>query len=161
MRPGALPPGPMLCHVTANSGHMRWSPRNEVPDRILATLTDQLRLAVHVAGPVPLRNEWTFHATADGGALSADVLAPGGEAVACIAVGADASPETRAAWSAAIERCPWHIPPCDPADLAEPPEPPWVLGVMLPPLARHPMEVAWWLADVERFIGWAWIEARA
>ncbi len=121
MRPGALPSGPVLCHVTANSGHMRWSPRNEVPDRILATLTDQLRVAVHVAGPVPLRNGWTFHAAADGGALSADVLPPGGEAVACLAVGADASPEARAAWSAAVERCPWHIPPCDPADLAEPP----------------------------------------
>lgn len=161
MRPDAIPPsGPVLAHVTAQTGHVRFSPRSEVKPHVLAGLGDLLRVAVHTAGPVALRSPgdpWTFTATRTGSALSADVLAPDGRAVACLAVGSDRSPEARAAWWAVLERCPHFIGPNRPEDLAAPPEGRWVFAALLDPIRRHPAAVPL-VADFSRCLAWAFLD---
>lgn len=151
--------GPALEHVTANTGHVRTSPRSEVADEVLSHLRPLLALSAVTGARIGVRHPgdpWTWEATEAPGALAVKVLAPDGRPVARFAAGADAGGHARAAWDAVAAEGAKH-----PASLARPPAP-WLIVALLPALADWPGCVdparGEWLPDFQRCIAWAWLD---
>ncbi len=150
--------GPSLEHVTANTGHVRTSPRSEVADEVLSALRPLLAMSAVTGARFGVRHPrdpWTWTATERPGALSAEVLAPDGRPVARFAAGADGADHARAAWDDVAADGAKH-----PAGLARPPAP-WLIVALLPALADwsgradSPLE---WLSDFPRCAAWAWLD---
>ena len=95
--------GPALEHVTANTGHVRASPRVEVAPHVLRTLQPVVMVAAAFGGPVPLSgpgDSWTFEAHPEGrGALRLAVVSPDRLPVAVLGVGTDGGPDAAALWA--------------------------------------------------------------
>ena len=149
-------PGPTLEHVTANTGHVRTSPRAEVAPHVMQTLRPLvLAAAAFGAGPAPLsglRDPWTFEADPEGpGALRLAVVSPDRLPVAVLGVGTGDGADAAKLWAdVAALGAP------DPASLTRPPAP-WLLAAVMPEAARWP-ECFGWLTDASRCLAWAWIE---
>lgn len=156
-----------LQHITINTGHSRWSDREEVGDVPLAVVSGLLDQALAVAGPIPLApaalSHYTLKATVDGGALLATVSGPIGPhlpgaphrgstaPLATIAV-ARRNRQTRALWTMI-----WAS--HDPAVPPPPGSAPWIAVLLHPTLNLYP-DAQRWLGDFERCLAWAWIERR-
>lgn len=147
---------PTLEHVTANTAHVRTSPRVEVAPRVMRTLRPLVLYAAAHGGPVPLNGSgdpWTFEAEPQGpGALRLAVVSPDRLPVAVLGVGTGEGPDVAALWAdVAALGAP------DPAGLRRPPAP-WLLASIMPEAVRWP-DCLEWLTDASRCLAWAWIEA--
>lgn len=154
---------PTLLHVTAHDGHLRESRRSEVDDHVASRLRYLLALAcVSKAAPVGIGvSGWVMTARERPGSLSVRVFGPNGVAVAAFAAGAEhAAPKGRDdAWRHVVREAMWYLKGASPDQppLVTPPEPPWLIGALLPSILAHP-ECVGWLADLERCAAWAWLD---
>jgi len=141
--------------VTANTGHVRASPRVEVADEVLVSLRRLVAVAATTGAPIGVRHPgdtWTWTAAEAPGALAVAVIDPDGRPVARFAVGADGGDHARAAWDVvAADAAP------DPASLTRPPAP-WLIVALLPDLTRWDPARWRWLGDFERCVAWAWLD---
>ena len=152
--------GPALIHVAAHNGHVRESPRSEVEDRVASRLRVLLAAACVSDDPVNIGPRgWSIMAREEPGALSVRVIGPHGLLTAVFAVGADDEAASRTAWADVVGDSLWlaegvshAAPPLD-----APPDPPWLVGAVLPPILAYP-EAVGWLADLERCAAWAWLD---
>lgn len=154
---------PTLLHVTAHDGHTRLSLRSEVGDRVASELRFLLALACAL-GAAPLGigvSGWAMTARERPGSLSVRVHGPNGLAVASFAAGAehDAPRGRDDAWRRVVDEATWFLRGASPGapPLVEPPEPPWLIGALLPAILAYP-ESAGWLADFERCAAWVWLD---
>lgn len=153
-------PAPILIHVTAHTGHVRESRRSEVEDLVASRLRFLLAASCMSEDPVNVGvRGWSIVAQEEPGALSVRVLGPHGLVTSVFAVGADDEAASRTAWGDVVANSLWLIKGASPATppLDAPPDPPWLVGAMLPPILAHP-EAAGWLADLERCAAWAWLD---
>lgn len=144
-----------MLHYTINTGHTRESPRAEVGEDVLATLAHMLASGNHVMPGPP---GYSCRVTIDGGALLATVSH--GQRP-CISFGVatdDASADML--WSTLEKH--YHeitdMPGIRSADFAvvkRPASTPWCAAITI---MATPDE-AYWMADFERCLAWAWIEA--
>ncbi len=104
---------------------------------------------------------WAMTARERPGSLSVRVHGPNGLAVASFAAGAehDAPRGRDDAWRRVVDEATWFLRGASPGapPLVEPPEPPWLIGALLPAILAYP-ESAGWLADFERCAAWVWLD---
>lgn len=148
-RQAADPAG--LHHLTLDTGDLRWSPRSEVADEVVALVAAHIA-AARRRGPAPIPGQpgYTARARARGRVLGLTVRGPAGQPLIGMAVAPDRPQALAAPWAlpaALVAR----VPPLDPSDA------PVCLVWLLVGLATVP-EAAHWLGDYERCTAWAWIE---
>ena len=133
-----------LEHWTANTGHYRHSDRSEVVDQVTRAYGRLIAAAGAFATPAPLRgpdDPWRLEVLAHPHGprvLQARIVAPDGLPVAVLAVAEGGGAGPRRAWRETVATAPWFIDGCDPGDLRNPPDGPWVIAALLPALAVHP-----------------------
>ncbi len=163
LRPSDRVSVPTLLHVTAHDGHMRESLRSEVGEQVASELRFLLALACALdAAPVGIGvSGWVMTARERPGSLSVRVYGPNGLAVAAFAAGAEHhAPRGRDdAWRRVVGEATWLLRGASPdaPPLVEPPEPPWLIGALLPAVLAYPESVRW-LADFERCAAWVWLD---
>lgn len=147
----------IMIHLTLNSGHVRESPRSEVDDAVVATLTPFTAPGQRL---LPIPGDYVVRTDqAEGGGLLATVFAPG--ARPCITVGVAANDsEADVVWPH-LEQLYLRVtdlPGLRAADFEPPRRPvstPWVVAVVI---AAGPAE-AYWMGDFERCLAWAYLES--
>lgn len=152
-----------LRHVTANTGHVRRSPRSEVDPAVFRTVGPLLTHTDgrHQALPAPL-SAWRLSATSQDDALIATLwVRHSGSDVPALtfAVAGDAA-AAGLAWSALAD----HAAQMRVENRAERPATPWVVTVLLPTLGTLPEAMVRdgmaWAADFQRCVAWAWLLRR-
>ena len=139
---------------------MRESARSEVDDAVASRLRFILAVACMSHDPVELGiRGWSLAAREEPGCLSVRVFGPDGEAATTFAVGADNEAAGRTAWGQVVGEAMWYAQGVSPdtAPLNAPPHPPWLVASLLPAVLAHP-EAVGWLADLERWAAWAWLD---
>ncbi|HXH06134.1 MAG TPA: hypothetical protein VNI83_06040 [Vicinamibacterales bacterium] len=144
-------------HLTLNTGHVRWSPREEVSDEGRRIVARQLDAALRPPGSplveIPAMPGYQLTATAHDGALVARIVRDYLVILSVLVVPADGAPRGLA------ERWLWW-----PATLDVPEPGPWcivglhdVLGALVDAgrITRSELEA---LADYERVLAWTWLE---
>lgn len=136
-------------HITLDTGDNRRSPRDEVPDAVIATLKPHIDAALRGgSAPIPGSDD-TLKATATGAFLVATVLIEG----AAPAVTFGVAPRSRGAaklWEML------HLGHETETEIGQPPPAPWcAVRIEDTTLASAP-----WLADYERCIAWTWLAMR-
>jgi hypothetical protein len=145
-------------HITVNTGHVRWSPRDEVDRRLLSLLRDHLHAALHGRAPVPGFPAFATHATHEQNVLMATISRRRDEGwvpIVTLAV-VPASGDLQGIWTL-LRRGPSALPIAD----APPPDVsagPWCLVRLWDVVALLPREELEWLGDYERCLAWAWLE---
>lgn len=142
-----------LHHLTLDTGALRWSPRAEVADDVIAIA------AAHIAAarrrgpsPIPGQDGYDARAMASKGVLALTARHRGTPIMGLVVA------PTRAVAVAAE----WALDPAR-ADLVPsltPADAPVCLAWLLPGLIAVP-EAAHWLGDYERCVAWAWLRGRA
>lgn len=144
-----------LWHVTLTSGDVRWSPRTEVADTVIAEVAARIA-AARRRGPAPIPGQpgYTARARARDGVLGLTVRA-GGEPIVGMVVAPSLDAAREAEW--------WAMPPV--SDLR--PDPPPLPGPaavclawLLPAIVTLDREALGWLGDYERCVAWAWLRGR-
>jgi hypothetical protein len=141
-----------------NTGHERVSPRAEVSAEALAAVAPLLQPGRH---PIPGTAGYAVEAEhVGGGVLNAHVLAPDGRT--CVIFSALRSREAADAywphWERLYLSLTDDLPGLRAADFAAPRPPsavPWVSAITL---YATPDE-AYWIADFERCVAWAWLDS--
>lgn len=142
-----------LHHLTLDTGDLRWSPRSEVADDVIALM------AAHIAnarrrGPAPIPGQpgYTARARARGAVLGLTARGPSDQPLIGVVVAPGRQQALAATWAlpAALAA---RVPPL------APPDAPVCLAWLLPGLATAP-EAAHWLGDYERCVAWAWLRGR-
>ncbi len=152
-----------LLHVTAHDGHVHESLRSEVGDHVASELRFLLALACTLdAAPVGIGvSGWVMAARERPGSLSVRVYGPNGQAVAAFSAGAEHhAPQGRDdAWRRVVGEARWLLRGASPdaPPLVEPPDPPWLIGALLPAILAYPESVRW-LADFARCATWVWLD---
>ncbi len=131
-----------LNHLTLSTGHNRRSPRSEVADGVVPTVSDMIAKAL--AGQTEVVPGVWMRAMASDGALHATVYA-GADPLVSFAV-APTTRSSRSAWDGLGQ-----------AAKGEPPEAPWCGVTLHPEIVRHP-EHTMMLGDFERCVAWTWID---
>ena len=144
-----------MIHYTLNTGHSRNSPRSEVADEVILALAPLLRSGEH---DLPIEG-YRAIITIDGGGLLASVFNGPRPCITMAVAPDDAAAD--AVWGT-IEKLYLQIgdmPGFRTADFAAPQRPattPWCAAFTAVPTA----EEAYWIADFERCLAWAWIETK-
>ena len=138
---GRHPKPVRLQHWTPNIGQWCWSTRSDMFDHMARAYGRLIAVAGALATPAPLRDRddpWRLHVLSHPHGrrvLQARIVAPDGLPVA-------------------VAAAPWFIEGCDPGDFRNPPDGPWGISAWLSAL-----EAVEWLGDVERYIGWAFLDS--
>ncbi len=150
-----------MLHYTLNTGHTRQSPREEVADDAIAACRPLLTVSDHHVLP----GEFTAYRVGvriRGSALLATIREVTGRP--CVIIGV--APDIAAAdivWPTIEQEYLWiseSVPGIREADFAAPHRPlitPWCAAMTF---LATPSE-AYWMADFERVLAWAWIEETA
>ena len=151
-------------HLIANMGIWRWSNRSDVVHLETLTYGRLIAAAGALAIPAPLRNPddpWQLEVLSHPHGpcvLKARIVAPDGQPVAAVAVAEGGGAGQRRAWRETVAAAPWFYEGCDPDDFRNPPDDPWVITAWLSGLESH-REASEWLGDVERYIGWSFLDS--
>jgi len=136
---------PDLAHYTITTGHLRMSPRSEVPDDVIDVLRPLLVTGEHVMPHPP--GGYRLRVTVDGTALAATVLTASGVPLATTTVAPDAESLTHALRATG-------------AKPAKPISAPAALVDVYPTLSTD-HSASRWVGDFERCIAWSWNELLA
>lgn len=144
-------------HVTLDTGHVRWSPRDEVDSGLMRLLLDHIQNALHRRAPVPTTaGRYVAHATAHRDVLmltveDVEVPAPRPMPIVTLAV-VPVGVDVREIAALMMRGSP--VPPM-------PSDGPWCLVRLYPTIAlARPEDVAW-MGDYERCVAWAWLATPA
>ena len=155
----------VLGHWNANSGYYRESDGSGLTDGLTRAYGRLIAAAAAFATPAPLRgpdDPWRLEVLAHPHGprvLRARIVAPDEAPVAVLAVAAEGGGVgARHAWRETVEAVPWLHAGCAATPLREPPDGPWVIMVLLLPLAVHG-EAVEWLGDIEQCIAWAFLKS--
>jgi hypothetical protein len=143
-----------ILHITLDTGHTRRSPRAEVDDVAIAAVQDGLDRALAGGRPLIPGGDCTMTATAAGKCLIATAWSGGAAPLVTVGVAAHSRCGARL-WRALHEERGAAMPrlatagnPC--------PQEPWCAARLEIGLASEP-RAAYWLADWERVLAWAWL----
>lgn len=149
-----------LHHVTLTTGHARRSWRKEVSDAALAVCAELIEriTAGEAAQParIPGAGGYYLAGRAAGRCLVATVWS-GAPSVVIATIGVAAHSRCGVTLWRELHR--WGSAPVATDPEHCPPEP-WVAAALEAGIAEHP-EAARWLGDLERCLGWAWVERHA
>lgn len=143
-----------MLHYTLNTGHTRHSPSSEVSVNVIDILTPLLTTGEH---PLPSPAGYSMSLICEGRALMATVYDDAKKSCATFAVAPDDKtadtlwPEVEAHYHSITE-----LPGFRSADFAAARRPlstPWCAAITT--LATP--EEAYWIADLERCVAWAWL----
>ena len=142
-----------LHHVTLDTGHVRWSPRSEIADDLIALVATHIA-AARRRGPadVPRQPGYTARALARHGALAVTVRWQDEAEVVAIYVGATLLDAVTL--GVALGE------PAPPILQPEPAEAPACLVRLGVGLLDHPAAAAW-LGDYERCMAWSWLRGQS
>ena len=151
-------------HWTANMGHWCWSTRADVFDDVTRAFGRLIAAAGALGIRAPLRNPddpWQLEVLSHPHGprvLKARIVAPDGLPVSLVAVAEGDGAGPRRAWRETVAAASWFIEGCDPGDFRNPPDGPWVISAWESGLEAH-WDAVKWLGDVERYIGWAFLDS--
>lgn len=146
-----------MIHYTLNTGDTRVSPRSEVGDHVIDAIGGMLVTGEH---EIPQPPGYRLKVTTVAGALIATVFRQAADPVPLVTFGVAADAESADELWPIIERDYLRItelPGIRAADFQSPRRPsetPWCAAYTL---FAEPAE-AYWIADLERCVAWAWIE---
>lgn len=155
-----VPPAKYVHHVTLQSGHVRRSPRAEVPDSVvvaLAPLVERALRGEHV--PVPGFPAYTMRGGVEGRCIVITIYAAE-DGAPVVTVGIATHSRCGAAlWRRLHESSPGTLQPRATSPNNVPPEP-WCAARLEAGAGLH-ADALDWAGDLERCLAWAWIEREA
>lgn len=144
-------------HITLDTGHVRWSPREEVDAGLYRLLLDHIAAALHGPAPIPELPGWTAHAAAEDGILILTVSRHLRDAIVpLVSIGVTAESRRLVALDRLMRRDDLSIPPIAAEARVRGP---WCLVRLYPTVALIPPQDLAWMGDYERCVAWAWLDS--